>query len=75
MTMSLADWFSLTAPAMDAPAYFYITHKTFTIHSQQNHCVKRSAGADFMHVSAWVSIWAIRSIFDGFAAYYYAAQQ
>ncbi len=66
MTMSLADWFSLTAPAMDAPAYFYITQGTFmSLHHTQHFIIhsktsmakpvcQTSAGADFMQNPVWV---------------------
>lgn len=75
ITMSLADWFSLTAPAMDAPAYFCITHSTFTIHSQQSSLLKQPLVLTSWRLLFGFPNWKIKSIFDGFAAYFCTAKQ
>ncbi len=49
MTMSLADWFSLTAPAMDAPAYFYIKHTALVqVTACKSKYAETTFGAEFM---------------------------
>ena len=69
MTMSLADWFSLTAPAMDAPAYFYITYTALVqVTASRINMLKQLLALTSCKLLFWIANCKTYSMFDGFAA-------